>query len=166
MSNIASRNCYFNPPTPCGVGPAPHIQSPPPRGFQSTHPLRGGTEITVVILNRATFQSTHPLRGGTMTACSSSRISTFQSTHPLRGGTFQLFRPGLALIISIHPPLAGWDSKSIQNSFCTLSAIDKVVRSFRYHNAFSQRRIAKTTIIATQSRCEPPRDFLFAGRPH
>ena len=33
----------FNPPTPCGVGPSYHRPTTGTTGFQSTHPLRGGT---------------------------------------------------------------------------------------------------------------------------
>ena len=59
----------------------------------------------------AIFQSTHPLRGGTQAAYYSDGIAKFQSTHPLRGGTSggQPFRTEEQ--ISIHPPLAGWDRK-------------------------------------------------------
>ena len=34
---------YFNPPTPCGVGPAADVAPVVRCKFQSTHPVRGGT---------------------------------------------------------------------------------------------------------------------------
>ena len=55
--------------------------------FQSTHPLRGATQIRRAMPQSAKFQSTHPLRGATRPSCGSAR-------------------PGL---ISIHAPLAGCD---------------------------------------------------------
>ncbi len=58
-------NYYFNPRTPCGVRlPAP-VWCTPPRVFQSTHPLRGATQIETDKANAGKFQSTHPLRGAT-----------------------------------------------------------------------------------------------------
>ena len=55
--------------------------------FQSTHPLRGATNIPNLIHYEDQFQSTHPLRGATRAA----------------DGVDQIFR------ISIHAPLAGCD---------------------------------------------------------
>ena len=80
---------YFNPRTPCGArlglvsktvitaeisihAPLAGCDPPltPQRGrrapkFQSTHPLRGATLMSVTQPRRPAFQSTHPLRGAT-----------------------------------------------------------------------------------------------------
>ena len=124
---------YFNPPTPCGVGP-PSVRWPSTRyAFQSTHPVRGGTQnmimrlfditnfnpptpcgvgllaimvllvpcpisihppragwdigVGVTVFRKLRFQSTHPVRGGTQLKKSKSTRQPFQSTHPVRGGT-------------------------------------------------------------------------------
>ena len=78
----------FNPRTPCGVRrPASPLPFPAIE-FQSTHPLRGATTITLTI-------DAQPFR--------------FQSTHPLRGATQPADRFWLEPCISIHAPLAGCD---------------------------------------------------------
>ena len=78
--------------------------------FQSTHPLRGATCVSVDTVPGAdisihaplagcdaleykdtrpnlAFQSTHPLRGATTDDAISPEDHLFQSTHPLRGAT-------------------------------------------------------------------------------
>ena len=101
-------------------------------GFQSTHPVWGGT-IDPCSSPPAAFISIHPPRVGwdrwrrwglcapryfnPPTPCGVGRHRVqklsppliFQSTHPVWGGTWssgggQLHRP-----ISIHPPRVGWD---------------------------------------------------------
>ena len=85
---FVSVRLYFNPPTPCGVGQDMPASQNHAVAFQSTHPVRGGTEIAVHPLRTAEFQSTHPVRGGTTgLPVSCWRFSRFQSTHPVRGGT-------------------------------------------------------------------------------
>ena len=64
------------------------------------------------------FQSTHPVRGGT--GCTSPprfSLSRFQSTHPVRGGTAGGQRPQTGHDISIHPPRAGWDLHQVSTSY-------------------------------------------------
>ena len=85
LPSFASPN--FNPPTPCGVGLFQSVHSKILGKFQSTHPVRGGTNHRGQIKRSGLFQSTHPVRGGT------------------RGEPNQRFYPD----ISIHPPRAGWD---------------------------------------------------------
>ena len=80
--------------------------------FNPPHPLRGGTdEWSDHPEYGDRFQSTHPLAGWdplrTLLLCG---YHTFQSTHPLRGGTGSAIDSVMPIIISIHPPLAGWDS--------------------------------------------------------
>ena len=79
-------------------------------GFQSTHPVRGGTRALVAVLVLiAAFQSTHPVRGGTSKLLTSDNHQSFQSTHPVRGGTHALAFAPHGVSISIHPPREGWD---------------------------------------------------------
>ncbi len=124
---------YFNPPTPCGVGR--HLTPPPAKsssGFQSTHPVRGGTTLAGLYEAGAKFQSTHPVRGGT--GCSApprrpqqhfnpptpcgvgppacprrSDSPHFNPPTPCGVGHRPAPKPELQTGISIHPPRAGWD---------------------------------------------------------
>ena len=146
---------YFNPRTPCGVRPdclsyaifrakisihAPLAgcdstatnKSSRPRGFQSTHPLRGAT---MGLGDQHHFQpisihaplagcdsidrADHPLNRdfNPRTPCgvrhvqskSPSQGRIFQSTHPLRGATEHSQTGVEGDAISIHAPLAGCD---------------------------------------------------------
>ena len=88
------------------VGSAPTTPSP----FQSTHPLRGATPVSVTPGLLMRFQSTHPSRGAT--GCNGIKVTNILiSIHaPLaRCDVHSLFRLGLPLGISIHAPLAGCD---------------------------------------------------------
>ncbi len=84
--------------------------------FQSTHPMRGGTDgggcadIQLII-------SIHPPHAGwdsSLQICKSGAV-LFQSTHPMRGGTFTRLFEGFNHSISIHPPHAGWDPEDPTN---------------------------------------------------
>ena len=55
----------FNPPAPCGAGPAETSQNFAHQRFQSTRPVRGGTILVKFIVCIFLFQSTRPVRGGT-----------------------------------------------------------------------------------------------------
>ena len=80
---------YFNPPTPCGVGPTAAVM-PLQYPSISIHPPHVGWDVT-------------PKRY----FCGAV---SFQSTHPMWGGTDFLGGAALEGIISIHPPHVGWDS--------------------------------------------------------
>ena len=87
-SDILAISLHFNPPTPCGVGLVKLVSNSNITTFQSTHPVWGGTFVTL---------------------CFFSELLLFQSTHPVWGGT-QTKRAGQpAGQISIHPPRVGWD---------------------------------------------------------
>ncbi len=79
---------HFNPPTPCGVGRL-HGQRISYRTiFQSTHPLRGGTQQFLCNGKAAGISIHPPLAGWDLRHMVMLRILLrFQSTHPLRGGT-------------------------------------------------------------------------------
>ena len=126
-------NINFNPPTPCGVGPNLRRHRSREREFQSTHPVRGGTETFTGAVNGMIFQSTHPVRGGTANVFVHQRAVEIISIHPPRAGwdlpgyiqhtRRDNFNPPtpcgvgrsswmvmqMGKIISIHPPRAGWD---------------------------------------------------------
>ena len=55
------------------------------------------------------FQSTHPVRGATDIKISTASGLQFQSTHPVRGATITMRRRKRMLTISIHAPRAGCD---------------------------------------------------------
>ena len=81
---------HFNPRTPCGVR---HVD-------------------IMIVGGIVEFQSTHPLRGATDVDQDDPVADEFQSTHPLRGATGE---PSVLLgdlVISIHAPLAGCDASS------------------------------------------------------
>ena len=69
--------------------------------------------MVVTIVINLLFQSTHPVRGGTDNFLRFADNETvFQSTHPVRGGTQLLFVILLKDAISIHPPREGWDEQA------------------------------------------------------
>ena len=87
--------------TLCGIVPisihAPHA------GCDDTFPPTG---TTLVVL----FQSTHPMRGATELDDNGAVKIPFQSTHPMRGATLNLSTTAFGtLAISIHAPHAGCD---------------------------------------------------------
>ena len=79
---------YFNPPAPCGAGLQAGILPESILVFQSTRPVRGGTDYPdAFIWTKEIFQSTRPVRGGTKEAERRKGMLEFQSTRPVRGGT-------------------------------------------------------------------------------
>ena len=53
----------FNPPTPCGVGLLEKVEALQEKLFQSTHPVRGGTDLPVAVHGILDI-SIHPPRAG------------------------------------------------------------------------------------------------------
>ena len=70
--------------------------------FQSTHPVRGATQLTVKEGAAISFQSTHPVRGATPTRSEMRSSTVFQSTHPVRGATMVVMLPS-ALVPDFNP---------------------------------------------------------------
>ena len=87
----------FNPPTPCGVG----------RGRKDGQ------------CRWWDFNPPTPCGVGPDTRAPRRRYLRFQSTHPVRGGTWQILRHCPCIVISIHPPRAGWDT-----DFCNVWMLD------------------------------------------
>ena len=76
--------------------------------------------------NPGAFQPTRPLRGATLKNSTASRgIDLFQSTRPLRGATLHAAQLRPFQHISIHAPLAGRDSKSVQITMHIFAITDK-----------------------------------------
>ena len=126
------KRTHFNPPTPWGVGRKRYSFRKKVFGFQSTHPVGGGTAVGDKC-QPVDQISIHPPRGGWDTGERTQGSANpyfnpptpwgvghsgvilslgqyvFQSTHPVGGGTrleegfYQTGR------ISIHPPRGGWD---------------------------------------------------------
>ena len=111
LSTCVCAPCYFNPPTPWGVGLTTDEALLSNYLFQSTHPVGGGTGDPEGVRRLDGQISIHPPRGG-WDAVWIREISNhwpFQSTHPVGGGT-SIRAPGRASPpISIHPPRGGWD---------------------------------------------------------
>ena len=127
-----SDQMHFNPPSPCGEGPAAAGRAVKTTSFQSTLPVWGGTKASEMSLPVLPFQSTLPVWGGTVellqmlaeqadfnppSPCGEGRIiripdnavQIFQSTLPVWGGTFILGSHPTHGSISIHPPRVGRD---------------------------------------------------------
>ena len=104
--------CYFNPRTPCGVRLRKRDARSLGFQFQSTHPLRGATEIPYSKATVIEFQSTHPLRGATVKMeVYHVGNSDFNPRTPCGVRPACVRNPRFALGISIHAPLAGCDPR-------------------------------------------------------
>ena len=78
--------------------------------FQSTLPLRGATRPACPPRRQSVYFNPHSPCGERPTMLHlDNAISVFQSTLPLRGATVGDPSDGLAVLISIHTPLAGSD---------------------------------------------------------
>ena len=101
----------FNPPAPCGAGPAEMSPPFPYTEFQSTRPMRGGT-LGGGILDNTLGISIHPPHAGRDWKQTTKMAwdKKFQSTRPMRGGTNLTSALTKIFSISIHPPHAGRDT--------------------------------------------------------
>ena len=112
LSTSSSTTTDFNPRTPRGVrlvrafSPLLSINFNPrtPRGVRLVSRQWPPRAIPV-------FQSTHPARGATRGTNSKSLQGIFQSTHPARGATSESLQRAWSVVISIHAPREGCDSK-------------------------------------------------------
>ena len=145
---MATNPLHFNPRAPCGARHNAAISIILTAVFQSTRPLRGATNHSFITRAYALFQSTRPLRGATNHTAKPHNYGQFQSPRPLRGATcrgrrttwrFCHFNPRAPCgarhgntgairsktAISIHAPLAGRDSKSVQITMHIFAITDK-----------------------------------------
>ena len=83
--------------------------------FQSTRPLRDGTDIQQIINTMGKFQSTRPLRDGTGRGPASRPDFVISIHPPLAGRDILAPYPFWIKEISIHPPLAGRDKIAERN---------------------------------------------------
>ena len=132
------RRPNFNPRTPCGV-----------RLFT----------ISPVTSSVYTFQSTHPVRGATyVTVLNNVRLTVFQSTHPVRGATRRsgcIYRA--CACISIHAPRAGCDSQYAWDVIMPLSISIHAPRAgCDPHLQQFVKRFCKISIHAPRAGCDPP----------
>lgn len=96
-----------------------------PGAFQSPRPLRGATFELVEPKRYKLFQPPRPLRGATALPFRAYALVIFQPTRPLRGATDTIPCRIPVTSISIHAPLAGRDSKSVQITMHIFAITDK-----------------------------------------
>ena len=106
----ASASTHFNPRTPCGVRHLHHDTQRRTRRFQSTHPLRGATDLRGCLVTSDGISIHAPLAGcDEREVFAPARGKHFNPRTPcgvrLPQCAFDVVRAG----ISIHAPLAGCD---------------------------------------------------------
>ena len=94
---------YFNPPSPCGEGQLTLRHHHKPRRFQSTLPMRGGTESSKLLA--APYQiSIHPPHAGRDLAGLLKRLNTSISIHPPHTGRDFFLCQLLLQSLHFNPP--------------------------------------------------------------
>ena len=97
----------FNPPTPCGVGRWSAVQSRVKGGFQSTHPVRGGT---ILAFNRQLMRGEKHTREEFWEALSSvDRYHKYCDAHPEY--------PNERAVHAIHNIGRVYDDRQMKNDF-------------------------------------------------
>ena len=135
LLHLITRKSHFNPPIPCGMGPARwrrgqrerHFNPPIPCGMGheihsakidslmiSIHPSRVGWDISPIAAGARRCISIHPSRVGWDYEAwfEDKDAEIFQSTHPVWDGTVDPTKAFLIIYISIHPSRVGWDHPS------------------------------------------------------
>ena len=152
--------------------------------------MRGATVKCSAYLLRKVFQSTHPLRGATdidnhphavirnfnpRTPCGVRRDygvkrmlqeDGFQSTHPLRGATSLEMLLSQKQLISIHAPLAGCDSKIAEIFPENLRKSYKISAKPNKERRCRVLGKGKAAAISGLARCEPPGENRNASGSH
>ena len=88
-----------------------HVGSGSPRCFNPRAPCGARQFVKNKIHNIVLFQSTRPVRGATTFIVYPESAPEFQSTRPVRGATAVQCNIPPDVIVSIHAPRAGRDSK-------------------------------------------------------
>ena len=111
MGGHAADGGNFNPPTPCGVGQPQVEMNLQVLTFQSTHPVRGGTndfaaDVFIKLI------SIHPPRAGWDGSTLRTKWAMLYFNPPTPCGVGQdcVEIAAQVIHISIHPPRAGWDA--------------------------------------------------------
>ena len=112
------------------------------------------------------FQSTRPLRGGTDYKQQLADNDKFQSTRPLRGGTDAAHQGAATDGISIHPPLAGRDSDLAQKNCAKHRILHKKCIYPGRIERFSGFDAAILLPNVHKFRCEPSEESLLTPRSH
>ena len=104
MISISAMLSHFNPPAPCGAGLCGRKPSGLMCSFQSTRPMRGGTNPRTEVCI-ADYISIHPPHAGRDPEIEGvmEDEDLFQSTRPMRGGTIRLL-PQLRGENDFNPP--------------------------------------------------------------
>ena len=127
--------------------------------FQSTHPVRGATNI-LNIFNISRKISIHAPREGCDVPMSTHFVLVyeFQSTHPVRGATGLGCGLGLGLLISIHAPREGCD--------CTV--LDRMSYRYAFQSTHPVRGATRSPRFRPSAprfqSTHPVRGATFAGR--
>ena len=113
QQRIPRRPCDFNPPAPCGAGRLPgciYLD----KGGISIHPPRAGRDGWPRAPRQSPmdFNPPAPCGAGLEQLTMMCNCLKFQSTRPVRGGTCRTKTCCLTMGISIHPPRAGRDAQA------------------------------------------------------
>ena len=139
-----SRFRHFNPPAPCGAG-LPYLSA--------SWPI-------------FSFQSTRPLRGGTQCRFKSDDLSEISIHPPLAGRDHVEVILCAVVLISIHPPLAGRDSDLAQKNCAKHRILHKKCIYPGRIERFSGFDAAIFLPNVHKFRCEPSEESLLAPRSH
>ena len=108
--HLARDRYDFNPPAPCGAGPAAPRYRPYTQHFNPPAPCGAGLPIVSMSGGHLGFQSTRPVRGGTLLRRLQSQVDLdFNPPAPCGAGRSQSWTLSWMQDISIHPPRAGRD---------------------------------------------------------
>ena len=101
---------YFNPRTPCGVRPRCFRECVAELKISIHAPLAGCDRSAIFVRTLGLFQSTHPLRGATaLTVVSVCTLRNFNPRTPCGVRRRAPVKSSATHRISIHAPLAGCD---------------------------------------------------------
>ena len=134
----------------------------------SIHPPLAGRDINFLKtgLKIGEFQSTRPLRGGTQCRFKSDDLSEISIHPPLAGRDKKEGEEGGKEGISIHPPLAGRDSDLAQKNCAKHRILHKKCIYPGRIERFSGFDAAIFLPNVHKFRCEPSEESLLTPRSH
>ena len=166
LRSIRRACCHFNPPAPCGAGPAFLRDTLSRAHFNPPAPCGAGPRYLPPSPNRGDFNPPAPCGAGLGGLLRESMARGFQSTRPLRGGTRPAVLIHAAVVISIHPPLAGRDSDLAQKNCAKHRILHKKCIYPGRIERFSGFDAAIFLPNVHKFRCEPSEESLLAPRSH